>query len=508
MFSELEKTVKKYSSLLFALFVTTNIIANNVEVNNVSLTGQNTTNDTKLIEFDVSWENSWRTSASPFNWDAVWVFAKYRLTTNVNWHHATLASNVSDHTPASGSRIETVSDGLGVFISRDADGSGNNNFLDTRLMWNYGTDGLSDADSVEICVFAIEMVYVPAGGFTLGDGNGSETSTDAFELEPDTNDYVAISTSLSETLETNSGTDDNILRYNGLRLDGDGGIDESNDGFVDHANFPVGYNAFYCMKYEISQGQFVEFANHINSGQTNIISATTSSRQNITGSGSSWASTTPNRAHGTGYPPLAAYLDWAGLRPMTETEFEKACRGTNTSLYEEYAWGSTNISTTSYTLGFDGTASESITNISTGTGNAVYNTTHAAGVARCGIFAAGSPNHTREETGGSFYGIMELSGNLHECVVILGDVAGRDFDGSHGDGEVSINGYADNLGWPGYDSSTSDNDGSPGDGWGYRGGGENSVAARLSVSDRQLTNTHTTGTTSASYGGRGVRTAP
>ena len=506
MSSELEKTVKKYSSLLFALFVTTNIIANNVEVNNVSLTGQNTANDTKLIEFDVSWENSWRTSASPFNWDAVWVFAKYRLTTNVNWHHATLASNVSDHTSASGSRIETVSDGLGVFISRDADGSGNNNFLDTQLMWNYGTDGLADADSVEICVFAIEMVYVPDGGFTLGDGNGAATSTGAFELEPNTNNYVVISTTLSATLETNTSADDAQLETTGLRLDGDGGIDEDNDGAVDHADFPVGYNAFYCMKYEISQGQFVEFANHINGGQTNIISAVAANRQNITGSGSSWSSTTPNRAHGTGFPPFAAYLDWAGLRPMTETEFEKACRGTNTSLYQEYAWGSTNIFALAYTLGFDGTASESITNIGTGTGNAVYNTTLSAGAARCGIFAAGSPNHTREETGGSFYGIMELSGNLHECVVILGDEDGRDFDGSHGDGEVNVNGYADNPGWPGHDGAQID--GSPASGWGYRGGGVNNAAARLSVSDRYLANTHTTETTSASYGGRGVRTAP
>ena len=505
LFFNLEKYVKRSFELLFLLLLSTNLLANNVEVNNISLTGQDVAADTKMIEFDVSWENSWRTSAAPFNWDAVWVFAKYRLTVDVNWHHATLSSADADHTPATGSEIDAVSDGLGVFIYRDADGSGNNNFLNTQLMWDYGADGLADADSVEICVFAIEMVYVPEGGFTLGDGNGSLESTGSFELVPNTNNYVTITTGLTPTLETN-GADDAMLGTTGLRLDGDGGIDENNDGTVDHPNFPVGYNAFYCMKYEISQGQFVEFANHINSGQTNIISAIATSRRNISGSGSSWGSSTPNRAHGMGYPSLAAYLDWSGLRPMTETEYEKACRGTTPSLYHEFAWGTTNIFTTAYLLGFDGTASESITNIGVGTGNAVYNNTLAAGMARCGIFAASSPNHTREESGGSFYGIMELTGNVREGVIIMGDTDGRDFDGSHGNGEVNGNGYADNAGWPGHDGTQID--GSPASGWGYRGGGENNAVAQLYVSDRTYVNTHTVGTTSTFAGGRGVRTAP
>ena len=37
---------------------------------------------------------------------------------------------------------------------------------------------------------------------------------------------------------------------------------------------------------------------------------------------------------------VAAYLDWSGLRPMTELEFEKACRGPNAPVAGEYAWGS------------------------------------------------------------------------------------------------------------------------------------------------------------------------
>lgn len=492
--------------LLFVLFISIQVsFANNVEIDNISLTGQDIVADTKLIEFDLSWENSWRTSASPFNWDAVWVFAKYRLTGDVNWYHATLGNSDGDHTATAGSTINAVSDGIGTFIYRDTDGSGNNSFLNTQLLWDYGVDGLADADSVEICVFAIEMVYVPSGDFNIGDGNGALESLYAFELVPNTNDYITITSTLSATLETN-GSADAPLGTTGLRLDGDGGIDENNDGTIDHPDFPVGFDAFYCMKYEISQGQFTEFANHINGGQSNIISVIASSRRNITGSGSTWASTTPNRAHGMGYPSLAAYLDWSGLRPMSETEYEKSCRGTSPSLYHEYAWGTTSIFSTTYILGFDGTDSESITNIGVGIGNAVYNLTLAAGMARCGIFAASSPNHTREETGGSFYGIMEMTGNLREGVVTLGDIDGRDFDGSHGNGEVNGSGYSDNAGWPGHDGTQID--GSPISGWGYRGGGENNAIAQLYVSDRTYAITHTTGTTSTFAGGRGVRNAP
>jgi hypothetical protein len=34
---------------------------------------------------------------------------------------------------------------------------------------------------------------------------------------------------------------------------------------------------------------------------------------------------------------VAAYLDWAALRPMTDMEYEKACRGTESVLAFSYA---------------------------------------------------------------------------------------------------------------------------------------------------------------------------
>ena len=58
--------------------------ANNISVTNVSLTGQNTADNYTFVRFDISWENSWRTSSAPANWDAAWIFVKYRVG-NGNW---------------------------------------------------------------------------------------------------------------------------------------------------------------------------------------------------------------------------------------------------------------------------------------------------------------------------------------------------------------------------------------------------------------------------------------
>ncbi|PCI92650.1 MAG: hypothetical protein COB15_17400 [Flavobacteriales bacterium] len=498
--------MKTKIGLLFCLSANM-LLANNVTIENVSLTNQNTTTDVKDIQFDISWDNSWRTTATPNNWDACWVFAKYRLTSGTVWNHVTLSITNGDHTAPTGSVIDAVSDGKGIFIYRSADGSGNNEWDNVAINWDYGTDGLADNDSVEVCVFAIEMVNIPAGNFDLGDGNGTSESTYAFESVANNNLAVAISTTLSEMIETDAANDDAQLSSTGLYLDGDGGIDLNGNGSFsdagDNASFPVGYNEVYCMKYEITQGQYAEFANKLNNGQAAAIIATNSAaRINTSGSGTSWSSTTPNRAQDMSWYELCAYLDWAALRPMTETEFEKICRGENSAVYAEKAWGTTNLHATIYTVSFDGTGSEQITTMGTFTGNACYNVTDLGGPFRVGIFAASSANNTREETGGTYYGVMEMSGNISEGVVYLGDPDGRDFDGSHGDGYVHSTGFANVSGWPAYDGTDNNlNDG----GFILRGGYYSNTAARISVSNRTYNNTHHTSGVNA-YGGRGVRT--
>ena len=488
----------------FFLFSAQTLTANNIEVSNVSLTGQNTSNQTVLVQFDLSWENSWRISVGPSNWDAAWVFVKFRQAGGA-WQHANLnyvnGTAASDgHTEPAGGRLTTPADGRGVFVYRDADGSGDISLANIQLLWNYGTNGVPDGQLVDVQVFAIEMVYVPQGNFSLGDGTGS-TSANRFYAPPFGFSY----TINSENAITVGGGFGNLF-YNSVA--GSNAGDQTGTVF---ATFPKGYNAFYCMKYEASQGQYVDFFNTLTETQKTDRDITNANHKNTDGvvarntiayvSGSA-TTTTPDRAlNYVSNDDALAYMDWAGLRMMTEFEFEKACRGTQPAVANEFAWGTANIYAPAapYTMLSDGTPSASIGDPGTLIGNAFYQTTASGfgGPARCGIFAASAVNKTREETGGSYYGIMELTGNLYERTVSIGTPGGRSYTGLHGDGLLTQAGAHDVGNWPGV---------SGGD-IGYRGGSYANGSDYLRVSDRFDAATPSN-ITNSRIGFRAVRTAP
>jgi formylglycine-generating enzyme required for sulfatase activity len=143
---------------------------------------------------------------------------------------------------------------------------------------------------------------------------------------------------------------------------------------------------------------------------------------------------------------LLSYLDWSGLRPMTELELEKVGRGNLPAVINEYAWGSAAIYATSYApLINGGTGNELPNTPSTTLGNAAYQTTAnvggIGGPMRAGIFATATS--TRVAAGASYYGVMEITGNVWELVVSVGGASGRSFTGVHGDGEITAAGSAD-----------------------------------------------------------------
>ena len=109
--------------------------ANNIQVNNISLENLNEVSNWVHVEFDLAWENSWRISSGPSNWDAAWVFVKYRVN-NGAWTHG-IVSQANSVAPV-GATMDVTSDGMGAFIYRDANGSGDVNFQDIQLRWNFG----------------------------------------------------------------------------------------------------------------------------------------------------------------------------------------------------------------------------------------------------------------------------------------------------------------------------------------------------------------------------------
>ncbi|MFM9143563.1 MAG: SUMF1/EgtB/PvdO family nonheme iron enzyme, partial [Bacteroidota bacterium] len=195
---------------------------------------------------------------------------------------------------------------------------------------------------------------------------------------------------------------------------------------------------------------------------------------------------------------VCAYLDWAGLRPMTELEFEKACRGTVTPVSGEYAWGNTN-SVVVTALQNGGTNQE----VSSPLGaNITYqNQSGTLFPTRVGMFADAGTN--RQAAGASYWGLMEMSGNLHEPVVTVGHSQGRVYTGVHGDGSLSAAGLANVNLWPKQVNSEV----SSSDGMGIRGSAWNGVGSTAAVSDRTAGSRILIGRFST-LGCRGVRTMP
>ena len=523
------------SNLFFAVVLlatfSTFLNANNVRItSDVTLVEQNTTDKYIYVKFDIAWDNSWRDTC---NYDAAWVFFKF--SNNNAWKQGFFSTENTEHSVGTNNGaapsffvgktpINAIDRGVGIFIYRSAEGSGSINWQSVKLKWNYAENGLTNeqAANASIKLFAIEMVNVPQRGFRIGSG-GSEP-------------YSFITTSFVSRWNTFT------IDHKFFTINNENGIPtrkfsvygdyiaelcwNSNvlSDFVLNSAFPKGYASYYTMKYEITQEQYVEFLNSLlpqqqisrisavvankymsNTSNTaaplfrNGIRCKTAPTATVIGE---WGCDLNN--NGTfnetddgqniacnylSWDDALAYADWAGLRPMNELEYEKSCRGPF-MLANEYAWGTANADSV-LTIINAGTANETSGSIAA---NAVFgNNANVQGPMRVGCFANGSS--AREGAGASYYGIMELSGNLWEQVVpvVTGTVASS-FDGSHGDGNLYSNGNADVVGWLTGVSS------------GVRGGAWNTYRQRLRTSDRN--DFFTTTLTRKEYNGfRCVRTA-
>lgn len=478
--------LKKISFMLCAFVASFAANANNVVIANTAVVGTN-------ITFDISWENSWNTNLAPANHDAVWVFVKYQdCATNI-WYHANLSDVSGDHSAGAPLQADAVSDGKGVFLRRSALGAGNIAATAISLALDI------PAGTYNYKVFAIEMVNIPQGDFEIGDG----TSTNSFS-------------SISVTAARQSS---------GIPAGTIGGSSQTVP-----SSFPMGYNSFYSMKYEITQQQYVDFLNTLTydqqvsrqgadpisapgtqvftagngfrngieileSGNNNVLPAVfgcdltdgipdnVDDGQNIAMNMLSWGD-------------VSAYLDWAALRPMSTLEFEKVCRGPVARVAGEYPWGTTEISaynSNSIVAATRNKADETVASVNNGSAMYGLGYSHLGsfGPSRAGIFARTTTG--RASAGAAYYGVMDMGGNLWERPVEVFTAEGVAFTGNNGDGELNALGHANQASWP-----------NPLTGLGasFKGGDWSTAAGHLRISQRQNSADNLRHQT---YGGRGVR---
>jgi formylglycine-generating enzyme required for sulfatase activity len=425
--------------------------ANNLVVGTPTISGS-------TVTFTIKWDNSWLVTTGPSNWDAVWIFVKRQSCVSGNispWLHAQL-SPTGQSVTGSVLRVDTVTDNAGVFVRRSAAGMGNIAQATVTITL------ASPVNGDNIGVYAMEMVNVPEGQFYIGDGmdyNGTSTFSDG----TGTSNPKLITQAIDNT---GLGSQNNYTR-------------SQQGSSVDlPSTFPSGYKKFYCMKYEITCAQYVAFLNTLTYDQQlrrqqdeqwNTTPPTSPSgtaymerwgfRIEIKTPGVSTTSLTPavyacdandngvydEDCDGLGLPVSLnqnnwlSYLDWCALRPMTEFEYEKSCRGPLNPVAYEYSWGTTDLSNDYNHIDWR-CSTEAPQNYRLGLCNCW------TGVARRGGSEAIS-NSDRVHAGATYYGILNMTGGTTERCVGGWGYDYSTFTNANGDGNLSSLGYTNNSIW-------------------------------------------------------------
>ncbi len=447
--------------------------ANNIQLNGV-VSVKEVNSGVATLEFTLDWDNSWRDS---YNWDAVWLFLKYK--SGAEWKHLMLEENghsfvsrESDGLTFTYMAGKTNTDVVGLFVMLDKIINGNCRV--TCQVKCKLPDGLTkdDFDNANAFLMAqgIEMVYVPYGAYMLGDGSSNRSFVSS------SGESYAIDSEVARQLNVKNGTSINIAN-----------------------GFPQGYQGFYVMKYEVSQEQYVTFLNTLTSAQQTALlpdlnkldkghyvfgdSLVPNCRNGIIVSqkldgepvvfdnnltqDNAYGNDDDGKAVACNYlsvNDLIAYASWSGLRPMTEMEYEKACRRPYPMepIAKEYAWNSTGLILISGSLNNENTLAEYPTSGNVNAGQVLN------GPVRCGAFAAYSTMNgllTQNAAGATYWGVMEMSGNLKElCSLVTNTAITRD---ANGDGTYVTGKWGPDR-----------------DFYGLRGGGFNSPDSCLSTADR------------------------
>lgn len=462
-------------------------------IKGITLLNQNT------LSFNLGWDASWRNGDE---FDAAWIFVK-RRTREENWEHASIRSESAKIVSNQSSDMAEIEmlispNGVGMIVSRKNTGQGDND-------WTISIQLTEDIDisNSEFRVLGLEMVHVPQGAFELGtlkcekdrrevltSGAGGAPYNPFFTYSENIRDNYGGVFKIESEKAIEIGKENGNLFWIDANIPGTNTFSGKPSGSL-RSNFPKGFAGFYQMKYELSQQEYCDFLNTLTPEQraSRDITKTTEFsrpisdyRNAIVLADGVFSTNRPNRpCNFISWLDGQAYADWAGLRNMTELEFEKSCRGTEKAVYREYVWGVNEIeerknmrySTTFFAadrvanqeLGretTDGNVHASMfsyrnfIDVCTPEGN-FYDPKCAGcrsfeggdggrGPVRKGIFGVTS-HGDRILAGATFYGAMDMGGNLQEPVVTVGHPSGRKFEGSHGDGKLTNKGFSDNSDW-------------------------------------------------------------
>ena len=373
---------------------------------------------------NVKWANAWNNQK---NKDVIWLFFKAVLP-EVGYRHIAVAEQGHEivcnfSKPGSEYVIEVDEERLGIFLATDGPFRGDVEVtlkisLDVKSM-----DGLN-LHNLPLKAFGIEMVEIPEGGFFLGDASPGAIEEGALYQPNNKGEFASLVhiQSQAQELTVEKGGD---LYYQNPR-----GYCGDQSGKIP-ASYPNGFAAFYLMKYEITAGEYASFLNTLSPAQLEARIPTEASGY-YEGGGCLKANENRFIAEYPDKPcqflswdDAMAYADWACLRPMTEFEFAKACRGSRKGMSEDYPWGQK--------------PKEQVQRLPTSDKElAMVN----------GWPESKLSDSTLAYYGASYYWVMDLSGSLWERLVSIGHPAGRAFDGTNGDGELSPEGYANTRKWP------------------------------------------------------------
>ena len=397
--------------------------------------------DARAVIVEVEWRNAWRNER---NHDAAWVCLRLTVEGR-DAGPARLAPGSAIKTIVAGGvagEVIVTSDGMGAFVRPAGSWRGDVGWSVQLTLDESSAKFLDEHAGSTVSVLAIEMVYIPPGPFTLGDP-GEESMGYAGFFRSDAEGRRAGLYHVPDESDIPVGPAEGSLYYNHSQRFS---IYEGDRLGPVPAAFPKGTRAFYVMKYEITQGKYVTFLNSLSgSAQSSRTLAGArghaENRGTITNENGSYVAGVPSRpANFVSWDDGCAFADWMGMRPMTELEYTKACRGPLGPKPNEYPWNTDSKS--------------ELLRVMTDSGD----------LARSGDADESRMSEAnRHQFGATYYWVMDMAGSVWERCVTIGHPKGRAFLGTHGDGKLSDSGFATNADWPAGDDE--------GGGYGYRGGG-------------------------------------